>query len=251
MYADSVITDETAFQRTQISTRLEDSASLSDRKVYVAQQNAEDVKGRRRRYRPLASSPATLRVCHGGWPTLEQPPARCLRGWATAPGPLVPCQGCHGLAALRLPQAPRQHPPHLAAAKRLFAKANPAGLVAFLYQTLGVTGILSTQAVEIGCTVLAQPGTRVQKAPSAPAPGWQRPRKSCSVQVWRCLQSTHSAGWLPETCICMGSSRKKCFRKHYFRCFCVFSLVSDKCVITRKKYYLPGEKELITQLSHQ
>lgn len=83
--------------------------------------------------------------------------------------------------------------------------------------------------------MLVQPGTRMQKAFSVPAPRWQRPHKSYSVQVWRCLQSTHSTAWLPEISICMGRSNDMYFRKPSFRCFCVFSLVSDNCKITEKK----------------
>lgn len=49
---------------------------------------------------------------------------------------------------------------------------------------------------------------------------------------------------LPKQCVCLGSSKGKCFQNSGFCCICVFSLVSDKHFSTGKKYKLPRKKRI-------
>lgn len=163
------------------------------------------------------------------WPQHNSPRSPCALPKVPWPCCLAPCSG---------------HPnsTRLDSCCKWLYKANPPSFIAFWYRTLGVTSILLTQPVQIGCVVHVQPCTQKQKAFSVPAPCWQRPRKSHSVQVWRCLQSTHSTGWLSERSICTESSKSKYFRKRYFHHICLFSLVSDNHMITEKNVLLTQGK---------
>lgn len=178
--------------------------------------------------------------CRGGWPTLD-PPARCLRRWATAPGGPVPCRGCTAL-----PPCPcRRHPAstHLTRCRQRLCKANPPGFIALLCQTLGVTSILSTRAVETGGTALVRPGARVQKAPSVPAPRWQEaPQILARFRYEGVCKAPTARGGCPKYVFAWEAAGTSVFANTIFAAFVYSRWSQTNAWLCEKSITYPGKK---------
>lgn len=150
---------------------------------------------------------------------------------------LSPAKGTMAVLPCPLSQAPWQHPPLQLQQKVLQSKAR--GLYKnFILNTRCHWHTLNS-SLELTAQYLLSPSPKCRGFFGVCASLAGTPQI-----LLRSAMDVFSMSSLPKLCVCLGSSKYKCFQNGGFFCICVFSLVSDKYVCTERRYKLPRIKRM-------